>query len=473
MQENTYKYRAVWVITGFGLLLRSYHYLRNPAIWHDEAANILNVLRKSFPELLGPLYASTTGPPLFLWVQKFAVICLGDSTYALRLVSLLASCGALLLMALLAPRVLKPVPAAACVLVVACSDRLLWHAAEARHYSSDVLIASALTLLFMITENWTIQRRAWLFTCLAPAVIFASYPGIFLLGGIALAFLFLLFRGQQNTSAWLALIALVVFSTGACLVLFFTTVSSQRTAALDAAWLHAFPDWRDPARLPQWFIASSLGVFDYLARPIGGILLFVVCVGAASWWRANPRELVLFLVAPLALAAMAGLLHAYPYTGARTMAFAMPAVALMVGAGTQRAIEWTDGFPIRRWLATSLIILPLLSSLLLSIYRVWVPWPRADTSGAATYVLEHRTKNEPVTANHWEYEYYFRRLDGWFYPGLGLLREEKPPERYWIVLTGGDSNFATTIANNVRPARVLERREFFRTTVLRIGNSPN
>ena len=31
-----------------GLVLRLYHYLREPAVWHDEAALILNVIGKNF-----------------------------------------------------------------------------------------------------------------------------------------------------------------------------------------------------------------------------------------------------------------------------------------------------------------------------------------------------------------------------------------------------------------------------------------
>ena len=454
-------------------MLRFYHYLRNPAVWHDEAASILNVLRKSFGELLGPLYASTTGPPLFLWAQKFAVICFGDSTYALRLISFLASCGALLVIAFLARRLLKPVPGVACVLIVACSDRLLWHDAEARHYSSDVLIASAFILLFVVTETWPIQRRLWLFAGFAPAAIFASYPAIFLLGGTAITFLFLLFRRRHDAPAWLAFIALVSLISVAFLILSFTTASSQRTAVLDAAWLHTFPDWHSPARLPQWIIVSTLGVVDYLTRPIGGILLLVACLGAVSWWRAGARDLVLLLVMPLGLACLAGLLHAYPYTGARTMAFGMPAVALLIAAGTHAAIKWTERFPIRGWLAISIIIVPLIGSFLLSVYRVPVPWPRPDSLGAAAYVIAHRSENEPVTANQWESEYYFRKLDGWFYPDLRLLRGEKSCTGYWIVLTGGDANFAKAIVDNLRQARVLERRDFFGVTVLRIANNSN
>ena len=49
----------------FGLALRAYHYARNPSIWHDEAALVLNVLHLSWvgmfwgnPEVDGANYNS-------------------------------------------------------------------------------------------------------------------------------------------------------------------------------------------------------------------------------------------------------------------------------------------------------------------------------------------------------------------------------------------------------------------------------
>ena len=81
---------------------------RDPAVWHDEAAMILNVLAKDFGALLGPLLHYEAAPPLFLWLEKACVLLLGDSTYALRLPSLLASCGSLVVLAWLARRPCVP-----------------------------------------------------------------------------------------------------------------------------------------------------------------------------------------------------------------------------------------------------------------------------------------------------------------------------------------------------------------------------
>src|SRR5262249_33556153 len=112
-----------FVMLGCGL--RLFHFLRNPSVWHDEAALIVNVLDKSFVELLGPLRWNEAGPPLFLWAERAVALMLGESTYALRLVPLLAGCAALMLFASFARRVFSSETATWAVLLFAFSDRLL------------------------------------------------------------------------------------------------------------------------------------------------------------------------------------------------------------------------------------------------------------------------------------------------------------------------------------------------------------
>src|SRR5207245_9626243 len=74
------------------IAVRTFHFARDPSMWHDEAALVLNVLQKSFGELLGPLRFAEAAPPLFLWVERGVILSLGDSTCAVRLAPFAASC---------------------------------------------------------------------------------------------------------------------------------------------------------------------------------------------------------------------------------------------------------------------------------------------------------------------------------------------------------------------------------------------
>ena len=158
---------------------------------------ILNVLGKSFGEILGPLFYHEAALPGFLLAgEAGADAARRRSASPARLLPFLASCASLLLLAWLARRLLRASAVPWAVLFLAFSDRLLWHSCEAKPYTVDVLLAALLPAMFVATENWTLPSRLLLFTLLAPGALFLSYPGCFLYGGVLLAFLPEVFRSR-------------------------------------------------------------------------------------------------------------------------------------------------------------------------------------------------------------------------------------------------------------------------------------
>src|SRR5205823_9918077 len=100
--------RSLIVVAAVGIALRLFHFLRDPSVWHDEAALIVNVLHLDFAHLLGPLMWHEASPPLFLWLERAVTLVLGDSTYALRLIPVLASCVSVVLFSAAARRLVPP-----------------------------------------------------------------------------------------------------------------------------------------------------------------------------------------------------------------------------------------------------------------------------------------------------------------------------------------------------------------------------
>src|SRR5947209_14778206 len=172
-----------------GLALRSYHYLRVPAVWHDEAALVVNVLDKDFAGLLGPLRWHEAAPPLFLWIERAVILILGDDILALRLFPFLASCAALLLMASVSRALLPPAAVPWAVLLFAFADPLAWHACEAKPYSSDVLATVLLLYVYCAGRHRSLLWQLAVCALLAPPLIFLSYPACFLYGGLLVALL--------------------------------------------------------------------------------------------------------------------------------------------------------------------------------------------------------------------------------------------------------------------------------------------
>lgn len=466
----------VWAFVVLGVALRLFHYLRDPSVWHDEAALVLNVLNKGFVDLLGPLLFAEASPPLFLWLERSAVLVGGDSTFAVRLWPLLASCAAVVLMVPLARRLLQPRAVPWAVLLLAVSDRLLWHASEAKPYSLDVLAAIALPLLFFISEEWQPVRRLLLFAALAPITIFLVYPGCFLYGGLLVALLPAVARERGwGVRLTYGVLAVAVFAAFALLL--FGPIRAQRCETLSECWAPTFPNVSRPWTLPGWVVWSTVRIADYCCRPVGGALAGLGIVGVICLRRRGHARALVLLLLPPGLAAVAALIRAYPYFGARVMVYAAPAVCLLVAEGVPPAFRW-----LRRraagleasGLRTSIVFtarLALFITLLVpasrTAFRVLVPWERPDVAGATEYVLSHRQPNDAVVASSWEHLYYFRHL------GAALVTpgsaQQQPANRIWVVVTAkGSREERLGIAQGLSPGdrQTLARREFYDTTVL-------
>ena len=80
-----------WIIIGFGIAIRLVQYLYNRSLWADEAVLALNIVNRSYLELLQPLDYDQGAPIGFLWIEKLAIQLFGNNEYALRLFPLLSS----------------------------------------------------------------------------------------------------------------------------------------------------------------------------------------------------------------------------------------------------------------------------------------------------------------------------------------------------------------------------------------------
>jgi hypothetical protein len=450
-----------------GLLLRCYHYFRDPVVWHDEAALLVNVLPLGFGELLGPLRHAEAAPPLFLWVERATALTLGDSTLALRLPSFLASLAALGLVAWTTWREVGPAAAAWAALLIATSDRLLWHACEAKSYSFDVLCAAGLLALFTATRTWRLERRALAFVPLMPLVVWVSYPGCFLCGGLLAALLPAVWRDRRPASvAAFATLALAV--VGSFTLLYFGPARAQRCAEMDSCWTGQFADWGRPWYVPLWTFCSTFDVVRYCFMPWGFVLGGYAIVGGIQLCRAGRADFVTLAVAPLGLNLLAAWLHCYPYGAARVVVHAAPALAILIAAGVAPSLNW-----LRAGGRTTVAIaaLMLLIPAGFSTFRVAVPWYRTDCAAAADYALAHRSADEAVFGNLWQFEYYCREIgDHFAYVDANL---SFPDGRTWVLLTAYQAEErAATVAAIARQRRLLDYQDYDGAAVILLDSLP-
>lgn len=66
------------IIIFVGSILRLLEYLYNRSVWLDEANLSLNLINKTFIQLLQPLDFGQYAPIGFLWIEKVVFYCLGS-----------------------------------------------------------------------------------------------------------------------------------------------------------------------------------------------------------------------------------------------------------------------------------------------------------------------------------------------------------------------------------------------------------
>lgn len=424
-----------------GLALRAVYYLRDPALWHDELYVVYNLLHKGFGELLGPLTFHQAAPPLFLWLEKAALIGLGDSTYALRLPAFAASCVGLCLLGRAAPNLVhrRAVPWA--IFFIACSDSVLWHSCEVKPYTFDVLAAALLVWLHTRWRDRPVAYPLIGYAALAPVLLGLSYSTAFLYGGLLLALLPSACRqGRGARAAYAAAVAVAALTLA---VLALGPMRAQRTDALLSYWkdLHHFPPWHRPWSVPLWAAVSSLEIGRYCFKPAGQILIGLAAAGGVRLARRQGGAAAVLLAAPSGLALVAALAGVYPYGGSRLHVYAAPALALLAAEAVPVALV-TLGRTSRP--AKAALVILLLLPAWPALGDALGPAPRADSARAAAYVAGRLRSHDRVAGTNPESLYYFRAL-GASYTAVGepspLARPVAPVPtvpggRLWLLVRG-------------------------------------
>ena len=398
-------------IVALGLALRGYHYFNDPPVWHDEAAQIYNVLHKSYGEAFGPLFYSEACPPLFLMAEKAIVEVFGDSSLALRLLPFLASCVAYLALVLLARMVVPPVSVLWFALLMGCSDRLLWHTCEAKPYALDARVAAVvlgLGLGFQAHTKGGGSGAKWLALAVlgSPILIFVSFPSCFLLGGLLLVLALSVWRSRSAKTRLLY----VSFGVALCAsfaVLYFTAIQAQKNERMLWCWQEMLPPWDRPWLVPAMSVVRVTEAFRYAAEPVGNVLTLFAIVGGVCLWRRGQSILVGLLIWPIGLNLVAWLMSSYPLAATRVVVYLAPALLLLVAAGIPPMLAWIA--PRSRW-AFLMVIVLLLVPVGQTMRVLVMPWNRHDAATPAAFVLQHRTAGEPVVGTRWEHAYYFREL---------------------------------------------------------------
>ncbi|MEK6300743.1 MAG: hypothetical protein AABO41_08490 [Acidobacteriota bacterium] len=381
--------KLCWGIVAAGGALRLIAYLGNRSLWRDEAALAMNIIERSYSGLLKPLESYQTAPLGFLMLEKTAVLALGSSEYALRLIPLLAGIISLLLFKQVAAQCLRPAVVPIALAFFAFSDKLIYYSSELKQYSLDVAIALLIVLMaFRIHSQEISIARAAGFGLIGAAAVWFSHPAVFVLAGAGVC----LFLYAAIKRDWKR--ALLLGCAGALWLLSFkANYAFALRSAGESGFLLRF--WSDyDAFMPLQFSTAALkwlwqSFFVTLQDPAGfafpviaGLALAIGCCAALV----NRNAKLLLLIAPIPFALLASGLHKYPFLE-RLLLWVVPLIVVLIAAGINAVAR--KSVVIGAALAVVLLVQPMVRS-------IAAPPPHEDIKPALAYVRDHWQEGDAI-----------------------------------------------------------------------------
>ncbi len=381
---------------GIGVLVRLTQYLSNRSLWFDEVALVLNLLDRNYRELLDALAYNQAAPPLFLWIEKFALETWGSHEYALRFFPL---CGGLLSLVLFyrltrtfAHGWVRPIA----ILLFSVQGYIAYFASETKPYSWDVAIA---LLLFIVLTSIDSLKPSLSKLLTAGTIgivsIWLSFPSIFVIAGVEGTNLLKLQPWSRKSLQPFCLRRIPLYGVwlaSFCALYFGIIRKTLSDTGLAGSWAGRYPDnmWDIP------WLFDSFGRFFY--RPLGfpgpadGVAIVAFITGCIVLYRTAKLRL-LYLSSPFIISLIAAFWHKYPFRE-RLILFLTPFALILLAEGI---VFW-----LARWKKKPRIL--GIISLIMAITLIFMPLMRGlhATIVPGSLHFDHVRPTIEYIDTHWQ-----------------------------------------------------------------------
>lgn len=367
----------------------------------------LNVVNRSYLELLQPLGYDQAAPPGFLWIEKTAIQVLSDSEYALRLFPLIAGIISMIAFYSLSKLTVTAIAVPVALFLFACSRYTLYYATEVKQYSSDVMLAILLALVLIPLRGQLLaNRRKILLGMMGAIAVWFSHPVIFVLAGIEIANWITIPANQRRAILINRSPAYGLWIISFATVYFTITANVMQNRSLQSAWGGEYPG----TVFDLLWLLESFGRFFY--RPLGyigpfdGVAIVAFLAGCFAFFKLGRRIDLLIIMAPAFTTLMATYLHKYPFRG-RLILFLTPFFILVIAEGVAYLCAQ---FPRRK--ATG-VLGGVLAGLLLippanrATSFVFQPEMKEEIRPVLAYVKTHQQPTDRIYADAFNHVQYY------------------------------------------------------------------
>lgn len=387
-----------YTIIGFGIFVRLVQYLFNRSLWRDEAALALNIVNRSYLELLQPLDYNQSAPIGFLMVEKLAVQIFGNNEYALRLFPFLSAIASLFLFYELAKKCLQSHRASIIALTLFATVHIwLQFATETKQYASDVAIAVLLYFILIGIDRQKLQLQQILkFGIIGAIAVWFSHPAVFVLAGIGTSYLLisLLQKKFSFSLKLLAIYSIWAISFGASYFISIRNIASNQSL---------FRSWAGRGTFPTsfWDIGWLFNTFvEFFHIPLGlpdifiGIAILAFLAGCISLF-AKQKAVLLAILAPILVTFFAAYLQKYPFNG-RLVLFLIPFFILLIGEGTVTIQQISHRNKILAKVSILILILLIVPPIGTAAYFIFDPYTKQEIKPVLSYMRTHQQAEDVI-----------------------------------------------------------------------------
>ena len=333
---------TAWALIVFGAVVRLRLFAAGRSYWSDEAALALNLVSRSFVELLRPLDYHQTAPPLFLWLQRLVVLMAGPAEQALRALPLLAGVATLVVTWRVARRLWPDAGALVMLALVVLSPVLTYYANELKPYALDAFVSVSLVALTLRVVEAPGEARRWTWLTLGGVVgALLSTPAAFVMVGAGVCLL-LAPRPRGSRGVGRQVVTLfVVWGVTAAVVAFIhrdlLVRGSPIGAFMQQNWGGAFLTTDPPGFNERLSVAAHGALKTTFVDDVGRRydLVFLVLIAVLGFLRlVKDKGLAIGALVgiPFLALCIAAALRVYPFDP-RLILFAAPLTAALLAGG--------------------------------------------------------------------------------------------------------------------------------------------
>jgi len=384
-------------------------------LWVDECWSAIEIVNRSFWDILRNNYIfpiSSRPPMFFVLIEKMAVVLFGDNEFALRLPPLLFSIGSVIVFYFLTKKIISPRFCLIAIWLFALSEPLVYYAAEAKRYSTQVFAALLIWsfAVFFLKEGYRV-RWLFFFGLFGAFILWLSRTSFFILFGVFLL-LGLKMLSRKKYREILCLVgAAVPFSISFSLLYFFVFKEVIVGQSMKDHFSYGFWDGEPlSGGMIQWMgkvIIASISNPAGLGFPF--IAFILILLGIRNFSKRDAWLSALFWV-PLALALLAAMTGHYPYWG-RVIIFVVPAYFIFLTYGLEAVFNYS--FKAKFWIGAALLVIVFFQPVYDSLYYLTHSRLKTDNRKMLQFFSENYQPGDSVYVNEgvrYPYYYYARSL---------------------------------------------------------------